>query len=300
MTESSAPAVPGRTLTPYQGLRPFQPSDWRFFCGRSTHVGEILQRLQSNRFVSVVGLSGSGKSSLVRAGVIPELLSDRLKGTTSDWLVALTTPGTKPLTNLAVALGDAVRDYFKEKKSVGEEDLQSADEVEAWAEAVSDALNIGSLGFVNAIETAGLPERAHVLLVVDQFEELFRYKRRNQKDEAEQFVEQLLRVTSDRVKNVYVIITMRSEFMGDCARFEGLAEAVNAGLYLTPRLNRDQLHEAITKPAERCGREIESSLVLRLLNDVANDQDQLPVLQKALMRTRVKTSGKEAENENIL
>lgn len=294
MTGTAAAAVGG--FNPYQGLRPFQPSDWKYFCGRRTHVAEVMQRLYDNRLVAVVGLSGSGKSSLVRAGVIPQLRADRLKNTSSDWLVVMTTPGASPLDRLGQEFGNSVAEYCAVKRTENQPDVRPASEVEAWAETVVDVLKSGSSGLRTAIETAGLQARTRILLVIDQFEELFRYTRRNDKDDAESFVEQLLNVckvpsnNADDVQekevhiDVYVIITMRSEYMGDCARFVGLAEAVNLGVYLTPRLNPDQLRQAITMPAQKLGRTVDPKLVTRLLNDVANDQDQLPVLQHALMR----------------
>lgn len=363
MTSASTTDSAVGVQNPYQGLRPFQPSDWRYFCGRKKHVAEIMQRLQGGRFVAVVGLSGSGKSSLVRAGVIPELLADRLKNTSSDWLVAMTTPGKNPLDRISEELGKSVKTYFAAREEEKQVNLRARDEVEAWVETLDEVINTDSNGLVTAIDTAGLQKRTRVLLVIDQFEELFRYTERDRKDAAEKFVEQLLNVSStthltiskmqriggvvtatvktasdsalfvgadilvvgatdstfdgqftvtaltrsgfetitwmqsgpdvpsqtlvgtiSRRINVYVIITMRSEYMGDCARFEGLAEAVNVGLYLTPRLDRDQLEEAITVPAQKLGREIAPALVKRLLNDLANDQDQLPILQHALMR----------------
>ena len=162
-----------------------------------------------------------------------------------------------------------------------------------------------------------------MLLVIDQFEELFRYRQRTQVDAAEGFIDKLLnaagasntRTTSadgrpnetsveDAFPKIGVVITMRSEYLGDCARYDGLAEAVNAGLYLTPRLDREQLEDAIRTPAIKAnrqidpnvittnGREIDSKLVTKLRNDVANDQDQLPVLQHALMRCWDASDGK--------
>ena len=280
---ASTEPTPTKAERPYQGLRAFEPSDRRFFCGRAKHVGELLQRLHDHRFVSVVGLSGSGKSSLVRAGVIPELQLDRLKNTSSDWLIAMTTPETAPLLRMGDELKSAVKAYHTAKTEIRPSALDK-EGLESWDASVSDMLNSGSLGLTKAIATAGLHERTRVLLVVDQFEELFRYDNRDTKDEAEGFIRQLLEITSDPDGRTYVVITMRSQYLGKCASFQGLAEAVNAGLYLTPRLNREQLREAITLPAERCGRHISKELVRRLVNDVANDQDQLPVLQHALMR----------------
>src|ERR1700753_3542254 len=84
------------TSNPFKGLRSFQPEDRLYFCGRSRHVAEVMQRLHDHRFVAIVALSGSGKSSLVRAGLIPELKADRLQDASSDWLIVIMTPESAP------------------------------------------------------------------------------------------------------------------------------------------------------------------------------------------------------------
>ena len=117
---------------PYQGLLPFREEDRRVFCGRESHVRDVLQRLAENHhFVSVVGLSGSGKSSLVQAGVIPELRADRLSDTSSDWLVAMSTPGSAPLSRLAKDLTAAVNAYITQKPAMSPADFDE------WASSVN-------------------------------------------------------------------------------------------------------------------------------------------------------------------
>ena len=283
--------APPKDVSPYIGLRTFRESDQRYFCGRDDHVAKVLERLWAHHFVAVVGLSGSGKSSLVRAGVVPELRADMLKGSSSHWLIVTTTPEGSPMSRMASAFKDAVSRYWL---SAG---LPPGD-VAIWERDLDSTLKGGSLGLSDAIEAlrdVGLPERTCVLLIVDQFEELFRYKRRGDLDEAEGFIEQLLAAssgtdsegseeTSVTTSGTYVVITMRSEFLGECARYQGLAEAVNSGLYLTPRLNPDQLAKAISVPARKFGRQIDIHLVRRLISDILHEQDQLPVLQHALMR----------------
>src|SRR4029078_1244661 len=126
----------------------------------------------------------------------------------------------------------------------------------------------------------------NLLVVVDQFEELFRYRQQgvDSEETAPPFVNLLLAAREQAECPVYVAITMRSDYLGDCSEIPGLAEAVNAGEYLIPRLQRDQKRDAIEKPIGGGGAKISPLLVQRLLNEVGDDPDQLPVLQHALMR----------------
>ncbi|MFA5923162.1 MAG: ATP-binding protein [Methylococcaceae bacterium] len=145
-------------------------------------------------------------------------------------------------------------------------------------------LRRGPLGLTEALREQPLPENTNLLLVVDQFEEIFRYREHQDRDEADAFIALLLRSVQDSAFPVYIVITMRSDFLGDCALFPGLPEALNDSQFLTPRLNREQRRLAITGPARVCGGDVEPALVNRLLNDMGADPDQLPVLQHALMR----------------
>ena len=150
-------------------------------------------------------------------------------------------------------------------------------------------LRRSTLGLVSAVRQAGVPARDNLLVVVDQFEELFRFRRsrplENSGDEAAAFVKLLLEAAHQEEVPIFVVLTMRSDFIGDCMEFSGLPEAVNSGQYLVPRMTRDELRSAITGPVAVGGGEHRPRLVLRLLNDVGSDHDQLPVLQHALMRT---------------
>jgi Novel STAND NTPase 1 len=128
-----------------------------------------------------------------------------------------------------------------------------------------------------------------LLVVVDQFEEIFRFKKESShersEDEAAAFVKLLLEASRDKTARVFVVITMRSDFLGDCAQFRDLPEAINDGQYLIPRLSREQMRQVIESPAKVHGAEISPALVTHLLNHIGDDQDQLPVLQHSLMRT---------------
>jgi tetratricopeptide (TPR) repeat protein/energy-coupling factor transporter ATP-binding protein EcfA2 len=262
-------------FNPFPGLRPFEAEEDHLFFGREKQIDDLLRRLRTTRFLSVIGTSGSGKSSLVRAGLIPALQGGFMAGAGSNWQIATFRPAGDPIGNLAVALSDPAV-------------LGSDPELAGTQRVLMEAtLRRGTLGLVDAIRQAPLPPRHNVLIVVDQFEELFRFRHSRQadcKDEALAFVKLLLEATRQEVP-LYVVLTMRSDFIGDCMEYPGLPEAINAGQYLVPRMSRDELRLAITGPVAVGGGEIATRLVLRLLNDVGDDQDQLPVLQHALMRT---------------
>ena len=268
---------PGAPVNPFPGLRPFAPDEDHLFFGREKEIDELLRRLRSSRFLSVVGTSGSGKSSLVRSGLISALQSGSMTGASSSWRLATFRPGENPITNLAASL-DAP------------DVLPTSDELGSTNRVLLEVtLRRGALGLVEAVRQARIPRDDNVLIVVDQFEELFRFRRNrqieNSRDEAVAFVKLLLQATKQTELPIYVVLTMRSDFIGDCMEFPGLPEAVSAGQYLVPRMTRDELRSAITGPIAVTGGHITPRLVLRLLNDLGDDQDQLPVLQHALMRT---------------
>jgi WD40 repeat protein len=267
-------AVATVVANPFPGLRPFEPSESHLFFGRDEQVDELLVRLQGLRFLAVVGTSGCGKSSLIRAGLLPALYRGCLPSSGSRWRVAVSRPGDAPIRNLAASLA-------------GPESLgplaagRTVDDLEA-------TLRHSSLGLVQAVVEARLPAKDNVLVVVDQFEEVFSFKKlfdRTRGEEPLAFVKLLLAAVQQSDAPISVVLTMRSDFLGDCAQFGGLPEALNEAQYLVPRLTRDQRRECIEGPVAVGGASIEPRLVQRLLNDVGDNPDHLPVLQHALMRT---------------
>jgi WD40 repeat protein len=251
---------------PYPGLRPFETQESHLFFGRDLQVAELVGRLERNRFVAVLGVSGSGKSSLVRAGLIPALERSRVSEAGRRWRMVITRPAGAPFERLAEELSKAGFDPA--------------------------ALEESSHGLIEVARQ--LPPDESLLVVVDQFEELFRYKdlpsmsedARRRHDtlaaDAAEFV-QLLLAASRHQPPVYIVLTMRSDYLGDCAEFRDLPETLNDCQYLVPRMMREQRKEAIERPLGRV--EIAPTLVQRLLNDAGDEPDQLPVLQHALMRT---------------
>jgi hypothetical protein len=146
------------------------------------------------------------------------------------------------------------------------------------------ALDRGPLSLVEELRERPLPAHANLLILVDQFEELFRYRDLASHEEAEAFVALLLATAGQRELAVYIVLTMRSDFFGECARFEGLAEAICESIYLCPRLSRDQIMAAIEGPARVFGGRLEPALAARIANDMGVDPDQLPLMQHTLMR----------------
>jgi tetratricopeptide (TPR) repeat protein len=268
----------GARFNPFPGLRPFEAEDDYLFFGREKEIDELLRRLRTTRFLSVVGTSGSGKSSLIRSGVIPSLFSGAMVSAGAGWRVATMRPGEDPIGHLASALSPAT--------VLGTTDPELAATQQVLLEA---SLRRSVRGLIEAVRLARLPARENLLVVVDQFEELFRFRRSREapesRDESIAFVKLLLEAAKQDALPIFVIITMRSDFVGDCMQYPGLAEAVNDGQYLVPRMGRDALRSAITGPVAVGGGSITPRLVQRLLNDIGDDHDQLPVLQHALMRS---------------
>lgn len=279
---------------PYPGLRPFEFPENHLFFGREGQSEEVLRRLQESRFVAVVGTSGSGKSSLVRAGLLPLLFGGLMNEAGARWRVALFRPGDDPIHNLAAALVNPAQfispEVKKETAAGQDEDLSIS-----FTETILRRSAVGLRDYASGNEFA---KDENLLIVVDQFEELFRFKKEDQsrtgeksetqqkaENEASAFVKLLLEAARDRSNRVYIIITMRSDFLGDCSQFRDLPEIINEGQYLIPRLTTEQLRKVIEAPARVKKARIEPALVARLLNDIGDDQDQLPVLQHALMRT---------------
>ncbi len=262
---------------PFPGLRPFEADEEHLFFGRDGQSDELLRRLRRSRFLAVLGTSGSGKSSLVRAGLLPALHGGIMTQAGSAWRVALFRPGHDPVGNLARALSEP--EVFGDEEE--DNDLQTT---------ITEAtLRRSALGLVEATRQARMPAHENLLVVVDQFEEIFRFKRTSRKegseDEAAAFVKLLLEARQQTNIPIFIVITMRSDFLGDCSQFRDLPEAINEGQYLIPRMTRDQRREAISGPIAVGGGEMAPRLLNRLLNDVGDNPDQLPILQHSLMRT---------------
>ena len=254
MTASTVPAVaPTGTENPFVGLRPFDIDDADLFFGRNKQTYELLRRLHTLHFVAVLGPSGCGKSSLIRAGVLAAL-RDGYLADDGPWTIAMLEPGVDPLAAWTLRLSPLLKPGY-----------------------TADALLTNP---ADALDTS----RGPLVILVDQFEDLFRYgSRADKRGDVQQFIDAML-ATGRADARIYLILTMRSEYLPECAVYADLAAAINEGLYLVPRMDREQMKQAIVGQVRKGGAAISTELVDRLLDDAASEDDSLPVLQHALMQ----------------
>ena len=257
---------------PFVGLRPFESRDSLYYFGRKEQTHALLKQLNANRFVAVVGSSGCGKSSLVRAGLIPNLEAGFLVQDGDFWEIATFKPGDAPLYHLAASLTS----------------LTGSNTPTAVEKLLKTVQRRGAQALVEWVRPGLNAEDSNLLIVADQFEELFRFQQARTtqvREEAADFVSILLYLVEQTAIPIYVILTMRSDFIGECDAFQGLPEAMNNSQYLVPRLTRHQRREAFLGPIRLAGADMTPRLMDRLLNESLDTRDDLPVLQHVLMRT---------------
>jgi WD40 repeat protein len=260
-------------FNPFPGLRPFLPEESDLFFGREGQSSEVVERLNANKFVTVIGASGSGKSSLIFCGVIPLFRSGN-GSANADCTIITMRPGNDPAGNMA----DALIESGLMETSGG-----------AARDSLIDSIN-NNPDAISAILTKNTGKKAKkLLIIVDQFEELFRYgmigSARRIPGTTTSFINLIVSETLNKSNGIYFIITMRSDFIGECAHYQGLTQLINDSNYLIPHMTRENYRTVITGPVKYAGATIEDELLENLLNDVGDRTDQLPVLQHALMRT---------------
>lgn len=261
--------APASGLPPYKGLFYFDESDSELFFGREALTASLVERLLSgleadHRFLTVIGASGSGKSSLVRAGLIPAL---RWRQETSSWPVYVMTPTVHPLDSLAEVFNGHNSTHVLVK------------EFASTAQSLHETLD----------HLASVAGSEHILLVIDQFEELFTLCRNEMEQHA--FIENVLTAALQPGGKSLVVIAMRADFYAHCAHFDLLRQAVSSYQEYIGPMSMDDLRRAIEEPAKRSHWEIEPGLVEVLLHDVGADVGRvpepgaLPLLSHALLET---------------
>jgi WD40 repeat protein/energy-coupling factor transporter ATP-binding protein EcfA2 len=248
-------------ICPFRGLEVFREEDASFFFGREAIVQRLAHHLHAYHFLAVVGPSGSGKSSVVQAGVIPSLRP-------SHPLVTVFTPGNQPLTELASSL----HNIYLESTST-EAILSRLKESEEALYFITRELAEDNQ------KNKGISTR--VLIVVDQFEELF--TQTANEDERKQFISLLLKTKEKANGKVSLVITMRSDFIGKCALYPDLNTFLNDHLVQIEPMSQEELLMAIEEPARLTSLNFEPGLVQKILDDVKGAYSELPLLEYALL-----------------
>ena len=248
-------------ICPYKGLEFFDlnPEDPKYFFGRESLIDQLLDHLRTTNFTALVGASGNGKSSVLRAGLLHQLQMGRLVGS-EQWQIVIMRPDTQPMTNLATA-------FVPEDGS----QLERAN--------VLKHLSDGAMGLARLVKAAKAPR---VVLVIDQFEEIF--TRCEDIAEREQFFACLMGALAAAGDELCLVIAMRSDFVGKCLErdYSGLAQRVQEHMISVLPMQPEELRDAICKPAAQVGLPVEETLVTQILNDIQGAPGSLPLLQYTL------------------
>ena len=272
----------GTASNPYQGLQAFDVGNSSLFFGREALTGWLLSDIRSSigtrgdaRVLAIIGASGSGKSSLARAGLLAQLATGAVEGS-ERWRYVILKPGTDALESLATAGSEALG-LSADAKTV----LKFQDDL------LDDARVLHSQA---ALAMRGTPPGARLLLLVDQFEEIFTLG--TDEDRQRAFIDSLLHSASVADGRIVVVLTLRADFLGRCTAYPPLAAVLSDSQELVGPMSRDELREAIERPAWQSGCEFEPGLVDVLLDDVKAQPGALPLLQHALSELWRKRQGR--------
>nr|WP_287520665.1 caspase family protein [Okeania sp. SIO2C2] len=264
---TNIPPPSGQGICPYKGLAYFDctEEDAKYFYGRTALTDELLEKVRVGNFLAVLGASGSGKSSVVRAGLLYQLqLGRRLSGSES-WQIKIFQPGEHPLNSLALAFLDS--------------ELSDIERATQLAQA-EELIKKGSEGLRQIISVADTPK---LLLVVDQFEEAFTLCQDT--SERQKFFACLFDALP-KTDKLCLVLTMRADFFSKCIEqeYSGLAQLMQQHGVVVMGMSKEELKKAIVEPAKQVDLEIEPALVEQILADVADAPGYLPLLQYTLTR----------------
>jgi len=257
----------GFGFNPFPGLRPFTIDESHLYFGREGQVDEILVKLALHKSVTVMGYSGSGKSSLMHCGLVPVLYGGFMTETGPHWHVIGARPASSPITSLA----NSIVDYQLKNDRIAKEDT------EIHRTIITSVLRSGPDGLVEVAKYLQSNKTENIFFLIDQFEELFRYDDQGEQyaNDATAYVNLILNAVHQTKVPVYVALNMRSDFIGECSNFSGLTQMINTSNYLVPQMTREQKRIAIEGPVAVGGGRISQRLVKKLLADIDHHQDQL-------------------------
>jgi energy-coupling factor transporter ATP-binding protein EcfA2 len=251
-------------ICPYRGLQyfDFTEADAKYFYGRQAVTDRLIEKVRQSNFLTLLGASGNGKSSLVRAGLLYQLQQGRKLSGSDTWQLRIFRPGEHPLQSLAQAFLDAELSDIQRASQLGQ---------------AEDLINKGSQGLGQLIDAANC-ER--VVLVVDQFEEVFTLCENDQ--ERKHFFDSLLTALQRCGRKFCLVLTMRADFFGKCAEYAELAAKIQENLLTVTPMNRQELEQAIIAPAKQVNLTVEPELVEQIIDDMGDSPGILPLLQYTL------------------
>jgi hypothetical protein len=277
-------------ICPYTGLRSFTEEESLYFKGREDDIDQATEQLQRNKFLMLTGASGDGKSSLIYAGIIPNARAGFLKSKYTQWCVADFRPERTPFNNLCKAIArqlDIPNAYTVQAEL--NHGFSAIVDLYKNSKRYTDTSSIAWQVADDAGRAVLKREAANLIILVDQFEEFFtnpeNYHKGVPSSDANLVLNLLLetaRIALDEDLPIYVVFTMRSDYIGQCAAFRGLPEYIGFSQFFVPRLNRTQLQQVIEEPAVLSGNRITRRLTERLIHDLTEGVDQLPIVQHAL------------------
>jgi len=243
---------------PYKGLRPFAESDADSFFGRAALITQLLQRLRESHFLGLIGPSGSGKSSVIHAGLLPALRRNALDGS-GQWFIAQMVPGENPYENLKEALMSVATTRQTN---------------------LLDRLQESEDGLLDALDAVLSSPADVLLLVIDQFEEVFTQTTDEQIRRA--FLNLVARTAEAGDDGIRIVITLRADFYDHPLRYERFGGLLRTYGEVVLPLSAGEIEQVIVKPAERVGLLVDSELVTTIVADVYDEAGALPLLQYAL------------------
>jgi hypothetical protein len=278
-------------ICPYTGLRSFTEEESLYFKGRDTQVDQITALAEQNKFLMVTGASGDGKSSLVFAGLIPNARAGFFKSKYSNWLIADFRPERDPVRNMAIAVAAQLGMHPDTVETELRRGYSSLVDLYTGSDHYADENDPSFRNLSEAEQKTKKRKSANLMILLDQFEEFFtnpeNFRHEAPSTDAQIVVNLILetsRIALKRDLPIYSICTMRSDYIGQCSAFRGLPEYIGFSQFFVPRLKRRDLKQVIEEPAILSGNRITQRLIERLVYDVADGVDQLPILQHALSR----------------
>ena len=259
-------------ICPYPGLRPFSEEESIFFKGRDMHIRQIIKLLEENKMAFITGASGDGKSSMVYAGVLPNIRAGFCKAKYNGWLIADFKPQKNPFLSLCET---------------------TAKQLGISKEKVQNQLKYGFSSLVSLYKESPYytdsEQGKNLLFIADQFEEIFTNLENfsNGKPSHESYITinlllETIRLSIIEKLPIYVIFTMRSDFISQCTVFKNLPEYIAYSQFFVPQLKRNEIRQVIEEPARLAGGSISPRLTEIIINNLNSGFDQLPVLQHAL------------------